>query len=80
MGGRDSDLSTLKTDLRAPPPLQLRPQARSYDEAASSSAVGWYFSNAHAKSLSHPLPVMRAREVERFYNSDEYRRLLAPER
>lgn len=52
-------------------------QARSYDQAAASSLIGWYFSNAHARALSHPLPVMRAREVDRWAQSEEYRRLVA---
>lgn len=51
-------------------------KARSYDEAAASSLVSWYFSTAHSRALSHPLPVMRAREIDRWAQSDEYRRLV----
>lgn len=51
-------------------------QARSYDEAAAASLLGWYLSNAHARGLTHPLPVMRAREVDAWARSGEYRRLL----
>jgi len=57
-------------------PAIRRAQARSYDEAAAASLVGWYFSNAHTRALSHPLPVMRAREIDRFAQSEEYFRLL----
>ncbi|KAL1547378.1 Plastoglobule-localized metallopeptidase 48, chloroplastic [Salvia divinorum] len=45
-------------------------QARSY-EKASSSPVGWYIRNAQTRQLSHPLPVLRAREI------DEWSRRLA---
>ncbi|KAG8079164.1 hypothetical protein GUJ93_ZPchr0007g3875 [Zizania palustris] len=44
-------------------------QARSYDKAASSP-VGW---NAQTRELSHPLPVMRAREIDEWSRSPEYR-------
>ncbi|GMH25682.1 hypothetical protein Nepgr_027525 [Nepenthes gracilis] len=36
-------------------------QARSYDKA-SSNPIGWYIRNAQTRQLSHPLPVLRARE------------------
>eukprot|EP00897_Mesotaenium_endlicherianum_P007307 jgi/Mesen1/6604/ME000338S05773 len=51
-------------------------QARSYDEAASSSPLAWYLRNAQARQLSHPLPVLRAREVDTWARSDEYKMLL----
>ncbi|KAL5222459.1 hypothetical protein ABZP36_027172 [Zizania latifolia] len=47
-------------------------QARSYDKAASSP-VGWYIRNAQTRELSHPLPVMRAREIDEWSRSREYR-------
>lgn len=50
-------------------------QARSY-EKASSSPVGWYLRNAQTRQLSHPLPVMRAREIDEWSRSREYRGLL----
>ena len=50
-------------------------QARSYDEA-TASPVGWYLRNAQNRQLSHPLPVMRAREIDRWANSPEYKKLL----
>lgn len=50
-------------------------QARSYDKAASNP-VGWYIRNAQTRELSHPLPVMRAREVDEWSRSQEYRTLL----
>ncbi|PPD79433.1 hypothetical protein GOBAR_DD23635 [Gossypium barbadense] len=46
-------------------------QARSYDKA-SSSPVG----NAQTRQLSHPLPVLRAREIDEWSRSNEYRSLL----
>ncbi|CAG9467214.1 unnamed protein product [Pedinophyceae sp. YPF-701] len=50
-------------------------QARSYDEA-TSSPLGWYLRNAQTRQLSHPLPVMRAREIDRWFESQEYRDIL----
>jgi Zn-dependent protease with chaperone function len=50
-------------------------QARSYDEA-SSSLLGWYISSAQARGATHPLPVARAAEVDRWARSEQYRRLL----
>ncbi|KAK6155387.1 hypothetical protein DH2020_009635 [Rehmannia glutinosa] len=50
-------------------------QARSY-EKASSSPVGWYIRNAQTRQLSHPLPVLRAREIDEWSRSSEYRSLL----
>lgn len=54
-------------------------QARSYDKA-SSSPLGWYIRNAQTSQLSHPLPVLRAREVDEWSRSLEYRslRLILP--
>ncbi|KAK9787735.1 hypothetical protein WJX73_002112 [Symbiochloris irregularis] len=51
-------------------------QARSYDEA-SSTLLGWYLRNAQTRALSHPLPVMRAREIDLWSRSPEYLRLLS---
>ncbi|KAJ3683289.1 hypothetical protein LUZ60_013516 [Juncus effusus] len=50
-------------------------QARSYDKA-SSSPVGWYIRNAQNRQLSHPLPVLRAREIDDWSRSREYKSLL----
>ncbi|KAF3965576.1 hypothetical protein ACB098_01G247600 [Castanea mollissima] len=50
-------------------------QARSYDRA-SSSPVGWYIRNAQTRQLSHPLPVLRAREIDEWSRSQDYRSLL----
>jgi len=54
-------------------------QARSYDEA-TSSPLGWYLRNAQNRALSHPLPVMRAREIDRWSQSAQYRALLSKNR
>ncbi|XP_050380876.1 plastoglobule-localized metallopeptidase 48, chloroplastic [Argentina anserina] len=50
-------------------------QARAYDKA-SSSPVGWYIRNAQTRQLSHPLPVLRAREIDEWSRSQEYGNLL----
>jgi len=50
-------------------------QAKSYDEA-TSSPLGWYLRNAQVSQLTHPLPVMRAREIEQWSRSPEYKKLL----
>lgn len=50
-------------------------QARSYDKA-SSSPMGWYMRNAQTRQLSHPLPVLRAREIDEWSRSREYNSLL----
>lgn len=51
-------------------------QARSYDEAVNSSPISWYLQNAQTRQLSHPLPVLRAREVDRWARSTEYKALV----
>ncbi|XP_030544647.1 protease HtpX homolog [Rhodamnia argentea] len=50
-------------------------QARSYDKASSSPA-GWYIRNAQTRQLSHPLPVLRAREIDEWSRSQDYQILL----
>jgi hypothetical protein len=55
-------------------------QARSYDEATQNSVLGWYLRNAQTRALSHPLPVMRAREVDRWAQGAQYKSLLARNR
>lgn len=50
-------------------------QARSY-EKASSSPVGWYIRNAQTRQLSHPLPVLRAREIDEWSRTSDYINLL----
>lgn len=51
-------------------------QARSYDEAASSGPLAWYLRNAQTSQLSHPLPVLRAREVDRWARGGEFKQLM----
>ncbi|KAK3247581.1 plastoglobule-localized metallopeptidase [Cymbomonas tetramitiformis] len=51
-------------------------QARSYDKAKSSSPLGWYLSNAQSSQLSHPLPVLRAREVDKWAETAQCKALL----
>lgn len=50
-------------------------QARSYDKA-SSNPMGWYIRNAQTRQLSHPLPVLRAREIDEWSRGREYTYLL----
>lgn len=54
-------------------------QARSYDEA-TNNIIGWYLRNAQTRALSHPLPVMRAREIDRWAQTAEYKTLLSKNR
>lgn len=49
-------------------------QAKSYEQA-SSSPLGWYLRNAQNRALSHPLPVLRAAEIDTWSRSAEYRNL-----
>ena len=51
-------------------------QASVLDEAHSSaSPIAWYLRNAQLRQLSHPLPVLRAREVMEWSNSFQYKTL-----
>ncbi|GAQ87304.1 Peptidase family M48 family protein [Klebsormidium nitens] len=50
-------------------------QARSYDEA-SNSPFGWYLRNAQTRQLSHPLPVLRAREIDEWSRGKQYQLLM----
>jgi hypothetical protein len=48
--------------------------------AGSTCRLAWLFrdcSNAQTRALSHPLPVLRAREIDRWAQSEQYRELLA---
>ncbi|EFJ47524.1 hypothetical protein VOLCADRAFT_105085 [Volvox carteri f. nagariensis] len=56
-GGSPSFASELNVDA-------FLQQSRSYEEA-TSSLLGWYLRNAQTAALSHPLPVMRAREIDK---------------
>jgi len=71
-GGSPSFASELNVDA-------FLEQARSYDEA-TNSIMGWYLRNAQTRALSHPLPVMRAREIDRWAQSTEYKGLLSKNR
>ncbi|WP_051358068.1 M48 family metallopeptidase [Rubidibacter lacunae] len=54
-------------------------QARAY-EAFGSTELGDALKIAHTQQLTHPVPVLRAREIERWARSREYDALLAPYR
>lgn len=49
-------------------------QARMFDQS-SNTELGEYFKTMQIEQLSHPLPVLRAREVDRWSNSFEYEAL-----
>lgn len=54
-------------------------QARAYD-AAAQTPIGEALRQAHTTSLTHPVPVLRAREIDRWANSPAYHRLIQRER
>ncbi|GIL45127.1 hypothetical protein Vafri_2050 [Volvox africanus] len=71
-GGSPSFASELNVDA-------FLQQSRSYEEA-TNSLLGWYLRNAQTAALSHPLPVMRAREIDRWSQSTQYKALLSKNR
>ncbi|MBV9388557.1 MAG: M48 family metallopeptidase [Chroococcidiopsidaceae cyanobacterium CP_BM_ER_R8_30] len=50
-------------------------QARAYDEI-SNTQLGELLKSAQASQLTHPVPVLRAREIDRWASSQEYHSLL----
>ena len=50
-------------------------QARTYDQI-SSTELGELLKQAQTAQLSHPLPVLRAREIDRWSSSSNYQDLL----
>ena len=50
-------------------------QARSYD-SVSTDELGTLLKEAQVSQLTHPLPVLRAREIERWSASQDYQKLL----
>jgi Zn-dependent protease with chaperone function len=54
-------------------------QARAYDEL-SSTELGEMLKQAQTAQLSHPVPVLRAREIDRWASSKNYASLLAQSR
>ncbi|MBW4602117.1 MAG: M48 family metallopeptidase [Calothrix sp. FI2-JRJ7] len=50
-------------------------QARDYDDI-SKTEIGETFKAAHTAQLTHPVPVLRAREIDRWSSSKEYQKLL----
>ncbi len=50
-------------------------QARAYDEI-SNTQLGEMLKQAQSSQLTHPLPVLRAREIDRWASSQEYQSLL----
>ncbi|MGB3401500.1 MAG: M48 family metallopeptidase [Microcoleaceae cyanobacterium] len=54
-------------------------QARAYDQM-SQTEIGELLKEAQTAQLTHPLPVLRAREVDRWASSPNYQKLLQGER
>jgi hypothetical protein len=54
-------------------------QARAYDDL-SSTQLGDMLKQAQAAELSHPVPVLRARKIERWASSKDYEFLLGGKR
>ncbi|MEG4083954.1 M48 family metallopeptidase [Microcoleus sp. POL10_C6] len=54
-------------------------QARAYDDL-SSTQLGEMLKQAQTAQLSHPVPVLRAREIDRWASSKDYESLLARNR
>jgi Zn-dependent protease with chaperone function len=50
-------------------------QAKSYD-AVSASEIGELLKNVQVQPLTHPLPVLRSREIDRWASSPDYQALL----
>lgn len=50
-------------------------QARAYDNI-SNTEIGEMLKSAHTSQLTHPVPVLRAREIDRWASSREYQNLL----
>jgi hypothetical protein len=54
-------------------------QARAYDEL-SSTQLGDMLKQYQTAQLSHPVPVLRAREIDRWASSKDYESLLGRNR
>ncbi len=50
-------------------------QARAYDQI-SQTQLGEMLKASHSQQLTHPLPVLRAREIDRWASSPEYEKLI----
>jgi len=50
-------------------------QAKAYDDL-STTQLGELLKQAQTAQLSHPLPVLRAREIDRWASSKDYESLL----
>ena len=51
-------------------------QAKAYDAASQGSTVGRQIRRSQEQAATHPLPVLRVRELERWAASAEYARLV----
>ena len=51
-------------------------QARLLDRNTSSSPIGFWVANSRSREMTHPVPVLRAREVDRWASSSEYKSIM----
>lgn len=51
-------------------------QAKSYDDLQRANPMSFWLRNAQTSALTHPLPVLRAREIERYAQSEDFAALL----
>ena len=52
-------------------------QAAAYDEVAEGSRLGRMVRQSQQRDATHPLPIYRVRELQRYAESKEYAALLA---
>lgn len=51
-------------------------QATAYDEVADGSRLGRMVRQSQQRESTHPLPILRARELQKFASSEQYAALL----
>jgi Zn-dependent protease with chaperone function len=52
-------------------------QAREFEEESDRSWIGRQLRQTNAQTLTHPLPVVRVRELDSWSRSDQYRQLIS---
>jgi Zn-dependent protease with chaperone function len=52
-------------------------QAREFEEESNNSWVGKQMRQSNAQTLTHPLPVVRVRELDAWSRSEQYRQLMS---
>ena len=51
-------------------------QARILERNSASSPLGWWVANSRSRAMTHPVPVLRAREVDKWAASAEYKKIV----